>query len=97
VKLLSSTKKMLCCGLAVCWALHPLSLRACAACYGQSDSPMAQGMNWGIFSLLGVVVVVLGSISTFFVFLARRAAAQPPPPGPDYDPLLANDPFSITD
>src|SRR2546426_9364216 len=32
-------------GLACLW---PDSLWACAACYGQSDSPMAQGMNWGI-------------------------------------------------
>ena len=48
---------------------------ACAACYGQSDSPLAEGMNWGIFSLLGVVVCVLGSIATFFVFLGKRSAA----------------------
>ena len=36
-------------------AFQPASLFACAACYGASDSPMAKGMNWGIFSLLGVV------------------------------------------
>src|SRR5258708_1160276 len=53
-------------------ALHPTSLWACAACYGQSDSPMAKGMNWGIFSLLAVVVSVLGGIAAFFVFLARK-------------------------
>jgi type III secretory pathway component EscT len=51
----------------------PLSVLACAACYGQSDSPMAQGMNWGIFSLLGFVGLVLGCISTFFVFVARKS------------------------
>lgn len=50
-------------------------LLACAACYGASDAPMAQGMNWGIFSLLGVVAVVLGSIATFFVFIGKRSAA----------------------
>jgi hypothetical protein len=55
--------------------LLPGSLWACAACYGQSDSPMAQGMNWGIFSLLAVVVLVLGATAAFFVYLARRAAA----------------------
>jgi hypothetical protein len=32
-------------------------------------------MNWGIFSLLAVVVFVLGCIAAFFVYLARRAAA----------------------
>ena len=56
-------------------ALHPASLFACAACYGASDSPMAKGMNWGILSLLGVVVVVLGSFASFFVFLGKKAAA----------------------
>jgi hypothetical protein len=55
--------------------LRPGSLWACAACYGQADSPMAQGMNWGIFSLLAVVVLVLGAIAAFFVYLAKRAAA----------------------
>jgi hypothetical protein len=56
-------------------AARPDSLWACAACYGASDSPLAAGMNWGIFSLLGVVVAVLGGIAAFFVFLARKAAA----------------------
>jgi hypothetical protein len=60
-------------GLVVALALQPNSLRACAACYGQSDSPMAQGMNWGIMSLL-VVGTVLGGVAAFFVYLARRAA-----------------------
>ncbi|HEY3852785.1 MAG TPA: hypothetical protein VGO67_00165 [Verrucomicrobiae bacterium] len=48
---------------------------ACAACYGKSDSPMAQGMNAGIFALLGVLGTVLCGAVTFFVFLARRASA----------------------
>lgn len=52
-----------------------VSARACAACYGQSDSPLAEGMNWGIFSLLGMIVLVLGGVGAFFVFLARKAAA----------------------
>jgi hypothetical protein len=56
------------------------TLLACAACYGQSDSPMAHGMNWGIFSLLTVVVGVLGTIAAFFIYLARRAAANPHSP-----------------
>ena len=49
-------------------------LLACAACYGQSDSPLAAGMNWGILSLLVVIVGVLGGVAAFFVVLARRAA-----------------------
>lgn len=57
-----------------------LSLRAapafgCAACGGQSSDAQAVGMNWGIFSLLAVIALVLGSVGAFFVFLAKRAAA----------------------
>jgi hypothetical protein len=48
---------------------------ACATCYGQSDSPLAQGMNWGIFALLVVVAMVLASVTAFFVFVARRSAS----------------------
>ena len=59
-------------GLAM---FSPSPLFACAACYGRSDSPLAHGMNWGILSLLGVVVLMLSSIATFFFFLIRREAA----------------------
>jgi hypothetical protein len=67
--------KFLLAGVLGAMALHPASVFACAACYGASDSPMAKGMNWGIFSLLGVVVMVLGSVASFFVFLGKKAAA----------------------
>ncbi|MGI8964915.1 MAG: hypothetical protein ACR2H1_02380, partial [Limisphaerales bacterium] len=56
-------------------AFVPQSIFACAACYGKSDSALAQGMNWGIFSLLAIVVCVLGTITTFFVYLAKKSAA----------------------
>ena len=56
-------------------ALRPESAWACAACYGQSDSPLAQGMNWGILSLLGIIVSVLTGITTFFVVISRKSAA----------------------
>ena len=49
-------------------------LLACATCFGQSDSELAKGMNWGILSLLALVVFVLGGISAFFIYLAKRAA-----------------------
>jgi flagellar basal body-associated protein FliL len=35
---------------------------------------MAKGMNWGILSLLAVVVCVLSCFATFFVFLAKKSA-----------------------
>jgi heme/copper-type cytochrome/quinol oxidase subunit 2 len=47
---------------------------ACTACYGQSDSALAQGMNNGIFVLLGFIGLVLVGVSAFFVFILRRAA-----------------------
>jgi hypothetical protein len=74
--------KLLWCGLAFAALSQPASTFACAACYGKSDSPLAQGMNWGIFSLLAVIVPVLGSIAVFFFFMARRAAAISSPAGP---------------
>lgn len=57
------------------------SASACATCYGASDSPLAQGMNWGIMVLLGFITFVLVAVSTFFIYIARRAnalAAHPP-------------------
>ena len=61
----------------------PRPVLACAACYGQSDSPMARGMNWGILSLLAVIVPVLLAIASFFIYIIKRAASMsnlPPQP-----------------
>lgn len=55
--------------------LSPSPLFACAACFGKSSDPLAHGMNWGIFTLLGIVAMMLTSIATFFFFLIRREAA----------------------
>ena len=53
----------------------PSPLFACAACFGKSSDPLAHGMNWGIFTLLAIVAMMLTSIATFFFFLIRREAA----------------------
>ena len=53
-------------------ALAPSSSFACAACYGKSDSPLASGMNWGIFTLLGVIVPVLGCFAFCLVRLINK-------------------------
>lgn len=60
--------------LGVLMHLAALDARACVACFGQSDSPMAQGMNMGIFSLLLVITCVLAGVSGFFVYLIRRSS-----------------------
>jgi len=62
--------------LTVAAALAPSPLFACAACYGKSDSPLASGMNWGIFTLMGVILTVLTCITLFFVHVIRGEKAQ---------------------
>jgi predicted MFS family arabinose efflux permease len=68
--------KSLCIAAILALALYPHSLRACAACAGQSDSPMAKGMNWGIMSLLVVVACVLSGITAFFVYIAKKSSTD---------------------
>lgn len=67
------------CIAAVLLHCAPAAL-ACTACYGQSDSALAKGMNNGIFVLLGFIGLMLVGVSAFFVFIIRRATrlqAQP--------------------
>jgi hypothetical protein len=45
---------------------------ACPVCWGGSDSPMAQGMNNGIFLLLGVIGTVQIGFVALFVSFRRR-------------------------
>jgi len=54
-------------------ALAPTHVLACATCYGANiDSPMADGMNWGIFTLLGVIGTVLATFLTFLIYIIRK-------------------------
>ncbi len=76
---MKSTRKILkaaCLAIAVFAAFAPSPLFACATCFGKSDSALASGMNWGIFTLLGVIGTVLATIAGFFVYIIRREAAQ---------------------
>jgi uncharacterized membrane protein len=58
--------------------LAPETVQACSTCFGRvSDSPLAEGMNMGIFTLLAVLGVVLAGLISFFVFLARRSSSLP--------------------
>lgn len=61
-------------GLALLLTLAPGKVLACAACFGKSDSKLAEGMNMGIFTLLVVVVFVLGGFGAFFIYLMRRSS-----------------------
>ncbi|HEV2694347.1 MAG TPA: hypothetical protein VG347_15750 [Verrucomicrobiae bacterium] len=57
-------------------ALAPSPAFACATCYGANiDSPMADGMNWGIFTLLGVIGTVLATFLTFLIYIIRKSEA----------------------
>lgn len=56
--------------------------RACATCFGRSDSALAQGMNMGILFLLGVVLSVLAALTVFFIHLGRRSARLSNPEAP---------------
>jgi len=50
---------------------------ACPVCWGASDEPMAQGMNNGIFFLLGVIgMVQIGFVALFVSFRNRAKAYQ---------------------
>ena len=61
-----------CCALFIG---HCSDAVACATCYGQSDSPLAAGMNWGILTMIVVAYSVLLSIIGTFIWVARKAAA----------------------
>ena len=52
--------------------MSSMMLLACSVCFGQSDSPLAQGTNMAIFFMLGVTGVMLVSFAGFFVYLIRR-------------------------
>jgi uncharacterized membrane protein len=70
----------------VCVLIHPSAL-ACATCFGNSDSPMAKGMNAGIAVLLGVVGLLWLAFASFFVFIVQRSRQGGEPlPGEQNDP-----------
>ena len=62
--------------LAAALALLPQVALPCAVCFGKTDSNLAQGMNAGVFLLLGVVGCVLGAIAAFFIYLIKRSSTH---------------------
>jgi hypothetical protein len=51
----------------------PRVVLACPVCFGQSDSPLAKGVNMGVLFLLGTITAVLIGFAGFMFYLARRA------------------------
>ena len=50
---------------------------ACSVCFGETDSPMVQGLQVSVLFMVGVTYfVILGGVATFFVLRlkARRLA-----------------------
>ena len=72
-RMLKKTKDIGYLAFAVLFLLEQ-NASACAACFGESDSPMADGMNAGIFTLLIVVGGTLSGIAGFFIYIIRRGA-----------------------
>ena len=67
------TRKLLFAAALLAPVLASFSAQACSVCGGDSDSAMSKGLTWGITVLLGVVVLVLGGITTFFVYIAKKS------------------------
>ena len=59
--------------LVAAMSLAPRLSLACAVCYGAAGAAQTRGMNFGIFTMLGVTGVVLGGFGGLFFSFARRA------------------------
>ncbi|MSU32936.1 MAG: hypothetical protein EXS25_09835 [Pedosphaera sp.] len=67
---------------------------ACAACFGKTDAPLAQGMNAGIFVMLAIVVGAWIAFGSFFVFIARRSRLTETTPSTDPSCVQSTNPIS---
>ena len=56
-------------------AAAPRAVLACPVCFGQSDSPLASGINYGIFVMLGIIGGLWVAFASFFIHLKRSADA----------------------
>lgn len=53
--------------------LFHATVTACPTCYGAPGSPMTDGMNMAILSLLGITGGVLTGVVAFFLYMRRRS------------------------
>ena len=51
----------------------PADALACVVCLGNTESSLRDGMNAGIFALLGFAGFMIVSFAIFFIYLARKA------------------------
>ncbi|MEE9161667.1 MAG: hypothetical protein V3U35_01730 [Candidatus Neomarinimicrobiota bacterium] len=56
---------------AVAWL--PDLAWGCATCFGAPEDPVTTGIKIAMMSMLGVTMVVLGSIGAFMVHLGRKS------------------------
>lgn len=56
------------------FAVSPLAQKvmACPSCFGATDSPVVDGMNTAILTMLGITGMVLTGIAAFFVVMIRN-------------------------
>jgi hypothetical protein len=59
--------------LTMALLVAPRVALACPVCFGQSDSPLAKGVNMGVLFMLGTITAVLIGFAGFMIYLARRA------------------------
>jgi hypothetical protein len=59
--------------VAVILILAPRAAFACPVCFGQNDSPLALGINYGILAMLAIIVGLWIAFGSFFIYLRRRA------------------------
>ena len=51
----------------------PRAAFACPVCFGENDSPLALGINYGILAMLGIIGGLWIAFGSFFIYLHRRA------------------------
>ena len=73
MNVLHRARKLVVFALITAMGLAPRLLLACAVCYGAPGAAQTRGMNFGIFTMLGVTGVVLGGFGGLFFHFARRA------------------------
>jgi hypothetical protein len=62
------------CLVSLLAVFSPMNSSACAACYGESDAPIALGAAWGIVVLGAIIACVLSGVVVFFVHSNRKAS-----------------------